>query len=145
MTNATVIITNYSNSYNYLTHGGDYAIKIKYYHESYKLNDYEYEEAYQYAREIFLTNSEKILKDLGFGGFDITGRLGGWLKPTDKNNQTIKSPVEEYISFEEYITQQKIELAFDLIKEQFENIKKFLKYSESLDQFNQYMERYENL
>lgn len=145
MTNATIIINNLKNSYDSNGHNGSYAFKIKYYSESYNMDHYEYEEAYEYAREVFFTNCNVILKELGFNGFEISGRHGGWLKPIDKNGKTINKPIEEYISFEEFIIQEKIELAFRLIEAQFRNIKNFLKYSESLDQFNQYMERYENL
>ena len=109
------------------------------------MSNEEFEKAYAEASQIFFDNTNYILKEFGFNGFVIEGRLGGWLKPIDNNYKTINYPHDDFINFEQYLVQQKIGLAFDLIKCQFVNIKKILEHSESLQQFNEYIKEYTEL
>lgn len=145
MTNTFLFISNYRNGYIQYSHQGSYAFKIKYYAHFYNMSSEEFEEAYIEASNTFFHQADYILKKLGFGGYEIDGRLGGWLKPIDKNNKTINYPVDDFIDFEQHIVQKQIELAFDLINSQFENIKKILEHSESLEQFNEYIREYTEL
>lgn len=145
MTDTFLFISNYRNAYIQYSHQGSYAFKIKYYAHFYNMSSEEFEEAYIEASNTFFHQADYILKKLGFGGYEIDGRLGGWLKPIDKNKKTINYPHDEFIDYEQYIVQQQIELAFDLINSQFENIKKILEHSESLEQFNEYIREYTEL
>ena len=145
MADTFLFIHSHKNSYIQYGHQGSYAFKIKYYAHYYKMSNEEFEEAYIEAGRTFFHQAHFILKELGFEGFVIDGRLGGWLKPIDKNNKTINYPNDDFIDFEQYIVQEKIGLAFDLINSQFENIKKILEHSESLEQFNEYIREYTEL
>ena len=145
MTDTFLFISKYKNEFIEYSHNGSYAFKIKYYAVYFKMSSEDFEKAYVEAAQTFFNQAHYILKEFGFEGFVIDGRLGGWLKPIDKNNKTIDYPHDEVIDFEQYIVQQKIGLAFDLIKVQFENIKKILEYSESLDQLNKYIREYTEL
>jgi len=145
MTNTFLSIPKCRNTFVQYSHNGSYAFKIKYYAHYYKMSNEEFEKAYVEASETFFHQTNYILKEFGFEGFEIDGRLGGWLKPIDKDNRTINYPNDDFIDYEEYVVQQKIQLAFILIKSQFENIKKILEYSESLEQFNEYIKEYTEL
>lgn len=135
----------YKNIYPTTIHNGDYALNIKYYSYYISMPGEDFEKAYLIAKDLFFDMVEQIVESFGFPTFSVDGRSGGWLKVLNKNLLPVKAPDDEFINFEEHIMQERVSLVFQLIRTQFNNIKKILEHSESLNDFTNNIERYKNL
>lgn len=142
MSNVHILIKPYKNGYSVPVHEGYYALNIKYYAYRVSMPGEEYEKAYPMAAEAFFNRAEQICYAFGFQGFSVEGKSGGWLKPLLETNLAVRMAEDAYVSFEDHVLEEKIHRMFELIKEQFSNIKKILEYSESLEEFMGYIERY---
>jgi len=145
MADTYLAVIGYRNQYSVQSHSGDYALNIKYYSRHYDMSNEDFEIAFEKAEELFFIQAEHIILSYGFAGYSLDGRSSGWLKPIDIQYNEIKYPDDEYITFEEYVSQIKINSMFELVKEQFNNIKQILEKSKNIEQFNELIEGYENL
>jgi hypothetical protein len=137
-----ITINSYKNPYSVQVHNGDYALNIKYVNPYYTMSDDEFETAYMYAKSTFLNRARALAWQYGYKDIQLDGRNGGWLKPIYQGDKTVKSSFDDFISYEEYVEQHKMNSLFELIKHDFDTLKQLLKYSESLTQFEDYLESY---
>ena len=145
MTNERFIlisINSYKNDYSVQVHQGDYALNIKNLNQTYIMSDSDFETAYMYAKSTFLNRARALAWGYGYKDIQLDGRSGGWLKPIYQDGKTVKSSFDDFISYEEYVEQHKMHSLFELIKHDFDTLKQLLKYSESLTQFEDYLESY---
>lgn len=145
MTNERMVlitINSYKNSYSIQVHNGEYALNIKYLNPYYTMNDNEFETAYMYAKSTFLNRARTLAWSYGYKDIQLDGRNGGWLKPIYQDDKAVKASFDDFISYEEYVEQNKMHSLFELIKHDFDTLKQLLKYSESLTQFEDYLESY---
>lgn len=136
------MVSKYKNSKAIPVHDGHYALNIKYYSKHFAMPNRYFEVAYEMAKEAFFNKAEQIVDAFGFKGVIVDGRSGGWLKPINDDLNPIKAVFDDYLSFEEFILEEKIFIMFELIEGQFKSIKKILEYSETLDYFIDTIERY---
>lgn len=137
-----ISINNYKNPYSVQVHKGDYALNIKNLNQTYMMSNSDFETAYMYAKSTFLNRARALSWAYGYKDINIDGRNGGWLKPIDQDNKTIKASFDDFISYEEYVEQHKMHSLFELVKHDFDTLKQLLKYSESLTEFEDYLESY---
>jgi hypothetical protein len=142
---AMVLINKYRNAYLVAQHEGSYALNIKYYAHRHYMSDEDFSEAYDIAKKAFFDQVEFIIAHYGFKGFSVEGKNSGWLKPITETNKTVQTVFDDYLTFEEYLVQDKIYHMFEMIKEQQRGIKNILEYSETLDDFIQNIESYEEI
>jgi hypothetical protein len=145
MADTYLAVIGYGNQYNVQSHSGHYALNIKYHSRYYDMSNEDFEIAFEKAKELFFIKAEYILLSYGFAGYSLDGRSEGWLKPIDIQYNPIKYPADDYLTFEEYISQVKINSMLELVKQQFNNIKQILEKSKNIEQFNELIESYENL
>jgi len=137
-----ITINSYKNPYLVAVHNGDYALNIKNLTQTHLMSDSDFETAYMYAKSTFLNRARTLAWAYGYKDINIDGRNGGWLKPIDQDNKTVKASFDDFISYEEYVEQHKMHSLFELINHDFDTLKQLLKYSESLTQFEDYLESY---
>ena len=147
MTNETLFLSvqKYENPYKVMVHDGSYAFNAKHpygYVNSMPENDFEmaYEEAYYCFHSQIMT----LCNLYGFDTFEVDGRSSGWLKPVYKG-KPVPAVYDDYLTFEEYVLQERVCSLFILMDEVFNNIKRILRYSKSFEEFNKTMERYMSL
>ena len=137
-----ITINSFKNTYLVTVHNGDYALNIKNLNQTYLMSDSDFETAYMYAKSTFLNRARALSWGYGYKDIYIDGRSGGWLKPIYQNDKTVKASFDDFISYEEYVEQEKMYSLFELIKHDFDVLKQLLRYSESLTQFEDYLESY---
>ena len=137
-----ISINSYKNPYSVQVHNGDYALNIKYINPFYTMSYSAFETAYMYAKSTFLNRARTLAWGYGYKDINIDGRNGGWLKPIYQGDKTVKASFDDFISYEEYVEQHKMHSLFELIKHDFDTLKQLLKHSESLTQFEDYLESY---
>jgi hypothetical protein len=147
MTNETLFLSvqNYKNPHRLMSHEGSYAFNAKHpYIYISQMPEEDFEKAYEEAIYFFRSRMMDLCNLYGFDTYSMEGRSGGWLKPY-YNGKPLPAVIDDYMSFEEYVLEDRMASLFVLIEESFSSMKKILRYSKTFEEFNKTMERYMSL
>lgn len=147
MTNETLFLSvqNYKNPHRLMSHEGSYAFNAKHpYIYINQMPEEDFEKAYEEAIYFFRSRMMDLCNLYGFDTYSMEGRSGGWLKPY-YNGKPLPAVIDDYMSFEEYVLENRMASLFVLIEESFSSMKKILRYSKTFEEFNKTMERYMSL
>lgn len=128
----------------FCTHEGKYAIKIKSYIQHSSIPKDDLEEAYKMCQDKFFEMALDSAQIFGFETIETSGRSNGYIRPMNKgymHPKAIDAVNSERTSFTEYIQQQKIEAYAMFIKENLRNIEMFYKYSTSIEELSNLLEK----
>lgn len=140
-----ISVNNYKNPYRLMTHEGSYAFNAKHpYAHINQMTEEDFEKAYEEAIYYFRSRMMTLCNLYGFDTYSMEGRSEGWLKP-HYNGKPVPAVIDEYISFEEYVLEDRMASLFVLIEESFSSMKKILRYSKTFEEFMTNMERYMSL
>ena len=140
-----ITINSYKNPHRLMVHEKCYAFNAK--HPSAHINEMseeDFEKAYDEAIYFFRSKMMTLCNLYGFDTYSMEGRSEGWLKPHYKG-QPLPAVFDDYMSFEEYVLEDRMASLFVLIEEAFSSMKKILRYSSTFDEFMTNMERYMSL
>ena len=128
-----------------MVHEGSYAFNAKHpYAHINEMSEEDFEKAYDEAIYFFRSKMMTLCNLYGFDTYSMEGRSEGWLKP-HYNGQPLRAVFDDYMSFEEYILEDRMASLFVQIAEVFTSMKKILRYSKTFEEFMTNMERYMSL
>ena len=140
-----ISINRHKNPYRLMVHEGSYAFNAKHpygYINSMPENEFEmaYDDAIYYFRSKVMTACNLY----GFDTYSMEGRSEGWLKPHYKG-KPVPSVLDDYMTFEEYVLEDRMASLFIIIEEIFTSIKRILRYSKTYQEFITTIEEYMSL
>jgi len=142
---AFISISNYKNPHRLMVHERSYAFNAKhpYAHIS-SMSEEEFEIAYDEAVWYFRSKMMDVCNLYGFDTYSMEGRSEGWLKPHYKG-KPMPAVFDDYMTFEEYILEDRMASLFVQIENIFTSMKRILRHSVTIDEFRTNMERYMSL
>ena len=142
---AFISISKYRNPHRLMVHERSYAFNAKhqYAHIS-SMSEEDFEIAYDEAILYFRSKMMDVCNLYGFDTYSMEGRSEGWLKPHYKG-KPLPAVFDDYMTFEEYILEDRMASLFVQIENIFISMKRILKHSVTLDEFRTNMERYMSL
>jgi hypothetical protein len=108
------------------------------------MSEEDFEIAYDEAILYFRSKMMDVCNLYGFDTYSMEGRSEGWLKPHYKG-KPLPAVFDDYMTFEEYILEDRMASLFVQIENIFISMKRILKHSVTLDEFMTNMERYMSL
>lgn len=140
-----ISINSYKNPHRLMVHEKCYAFNAKHpYAHINEMSEEDFEKAYDEAIYFFRSKMMTLCNLYGFDTYSMEGRSEGWLKPHYKG-KPLPAVFDDYMSFEEYVLEDRMASLFVLIEEAFSSMKKILRYSSTFDEFMTNMERYMSL
>jgi hypothetical protein len=142
---AFISISNYKNPHRLMVHERSYAFNAKHpYAYISSMPEEDFEIAYDEAILDFRSKMMDVCNLYGFDTYSMEGRSEGWLKPHYKG-KPMPAVFDDYMTFEEYILEDRMASLFVQIENIFISMKRILKHSVTLDEFRTNMERYMSL
>ena len=142
---AFISISKYRNPHRLMVHERSYAFNAKHpYAHINSMSEEEFEIAYDEAVWYFRSKMMDVCNLYGFDTYSMEGRSEGWLKPHYKG-KPLPAVFDDYMTFEEYILDDRMASLFVQIENIFISMKRILKHSVTLDEFRTNMERYMSL
>jgi hypothetical protein len=125
-----------------MVHEGSYAFNAKHqYGNIYTMPEEDYEKAYDEAIFYFHSKMMTVCNLYGFDTYSMEGRSDGWLKPHYKG-KPLPAVFDDYMTFEEYVLEDRMASLFVLISDIFTALKKILRYSKTFEEFMTTTEEY---
>jgi hypothetical protein len=139
---AFISIHNYKNPHRLMVHEKSYAFNAKhpYAHIS-SMSEEDFEIAYDEAILYFRSKMMDVCNLYGFDTYSMEGRSEGWLKPHYKG-KPLPAVFDDYMTFEEYVLEDRMASLFVLISDIFTALKKILRYSKTFEEFMTTTEEY---
>lgn len=116
-------------------HEGNYSVRIKSIASSLYIESKDIDIAYDHCQKTFFEMVDMITDIFGYKGYSVTGRSGGYIEPLIEGYQMFKSisgTYDEYISFDEYVIQSKMNSYAEVILKVKNNIETIYKHSKDL-------------
>lgn len=140
-----ISINPYKNHHRLMVHEGSYAFNAKHrYAHINQMTEDDFEKAYDEAIFYFHSRMMTLCNLYGFDTYSMEGRSAGWLKPY-YNGKPLPAVFDDYMTFEEYVLEDRMASLFVLIEDAFMAIKKILRYSKTFEEFTTNMESYISL
>jgi hypothetical protein len=137
-----ISINKYKNPHRLMVHEGSYAFNAKHqYGNIYTMPEEDYEKAYDEAIFYFHSKMMTVCNLYGFDTYSMAGRSDGWLKPHYKG-KPLPAVFGDYMTFEEYVLEDRMASLFVLISDIFTALKKILRYSKTFEEFMTTTEEY---
>lgn len=125
-------------------HDGHYSIRIKSISYPLYLQSKDIDLAYDHCQKTFFEMVDMITDIFGYKSYSVTGRSGGYIEPLIEGYYGLK-PIDviysEYIAFDDFIIQQKIDSYAQLILKVKNDIESIYKHSKDLNQLNDLLEK----
>ena len=137
-----ISINKYKNPHRLMVHQDSYAFNAKHqYGNIYTMPEEDYEKAYDEAIFYFHSKMMTVCNLYGFDTYSMEGRSDGWLKPHYKG-KPLPAVFDDYMTFEEYVLEDRMASLFVLISDIFTALKKILRYSKTFEEFMTTTEEY---
>lgn len=125
-------------------HDGHYSVRIKSITYSHYIQGDDASLAYDHCQKTFFEMVDMITDIFGYKGYSVTGRSGGYIEPLIEGYQRFKPMdglLDEYISFDEYVIQKKLDAYAEIILKIKKNIEDIYRYSKDLNQLIDLIEK----
>jgi hypothetical protein len=147
MTNEMLFLSvnKYENPHRIMVHEGNYAFNAKHpYAYINNMPEHQFEMAYDDAIYYFRSRVMTACNLYGFDTYSMEGRSEGWVTPHYKG-KPVSAVIDDYMTFEEYVLEDRVASLFIIIEEIFAAIKRILRYSKTYEEFTTNIERYTSL
>lgn len=134
----------YQSGASFCIHDGNYSIRIKTIAYPLYIRNENTELAYDHCQKTFFEMIDMITDIFGYKGYSVTGRSGGYLEPLVEGFNCFKpinGVLSEYISFDDFIIQQKVDAYAQAILRVKSDIENIYKYSKDLTELVNLIEK----
>lgn len=125
-------------------HDGHYCVRIKSIAYSFYLQGEDAELAYSHCQSTFFEMVDMITDIFGYKGYSVTGRSGGYIEPLIEGYRMFKpidAVYDEYIAFDDYIIQQKMDSYAQEILRVKNSIESIYRHSKNLNELVDLIEK----
>ncbi len=141
---AYIDIIGYKALHQIKTHNGNYSFNVNIPVDNHTMDVPNFHEARMEAYRRFLVRAEELMNLNGINYYEVQGNGSVWITPF-LNGEAIKAPLDDFISFEQYVLERRFISMFNLMDDLLSSINDILKYSSTYDNFITNMEGFMNL
>ena len=132
------------NGISFCIHDGHYSVRIKSIVHPLHLKEEDIEIAYEHCQNTFFEMVDMVTDIFGYKTYSITGRSGGYVEPLIDGYQMpkpIDAVYDEYIAFDDYIIQQKMDSYAQQILSVKSSIESVYKHSKNINELLDLIEK----
>ena len=141
---AHIDIIGYKALHQIKTHRGNYSFNVNISVDNHTMDVANFHQARMEAYRKFLIRAEELMNLNGIDYYEVQGNGSTWITPF-LNGEAIEAPLDDFISFKQYVLERRFISMFNLMGDLLSSINDILKYSSTYDNFITNMERYINL
>lgn len=141
---AHIDIIGYKALHQIKTHNGNYSFNVNIYNDNHSMDVADFHHARIEAYQKFMLRADELMKLYDVNHYEVQGNGATWITPF-LNGEAIEAPLDDFISFKQYVLERRFISMFNLMGDLLSSINDILKYSSTYDNFITNMERYINL